>query len=274
MFVDLAFGPAVERFTSPRQRLWNDFGVGGWGPAEPVRFDATADITQAALAALMLVLGRNLRQEEYPEALPSLLMEIVEVAQIRGSSGFAGLLQRFFQRSLPLPGRRPFANADEALGELRQIVRRDIGLDACRQAVVDFAAQMDAGLRRAAERELEALESAGDATHGYEIRGRRIRKRPRCRRNCGSGRSEEDDVEVEDDAEDEQELELSLEQLDSPAPRAVVEDGDEIYELSSDEVSMSDMGKVTSELASYQSTRTRARPAYAATPEPEPERSF
>ena len=109
-----------------------------------VHLDAAADIAQVALGAVALVLGRNLRPDEYPEALPSLLMEVIEVAQIRGSAAFATGLQRFLQRSLPLPGRRPHASADEALGDVRQLVRRDIGVDVCRQAVVDFAAQMDA----------------------------------------------------------------------------------------------------------------------------------
>ena len=86
--------------------------------------------------------------DEYPDALPSLLMEVIEVAQIRGSAAFATGLQRFLQRSLPLPGRRPYATADEAVADVRQLVRRDIGVDVCRQAVVDFAAQMDACVRR------------------------------------------------------------------------------------------------------------------------------
>jgi hypothetical protein len=262
VFVDLAFGPAIERLYLSAGRLWNDFGVGGWSPAEPVRFDATADVTQASLAALMLVLGRNLRHEEYPDALPSLLMEIVEVAQIRGSSGFAGSLQRFFQRSLPLPGRRPFANADEALGELRQIVRRDIGLDACRHAIIDFVAQMDAVFASATEREIAALESAGETTYSDEDAVEESVGHYDAAPIAAPATLEEDE------AEDEEELELSLEQLDPPAaPRAAVEDVEEIYDLSSDDVSMSAM---TSELASYHEAAREPEPV-AATPEPEPE---
>ena len=51
--------------------------------------DAASDIAQVTLGGVALILGRNLRLDEYPEALPSLLMEVIEVAQIRGSSAFA-----------------------------------------------------------------------------------------------------------------------------------------------------------------------------------------
>ena len=133
-----------KRLNLSRQRLWAGFGVASPPGAGAVHFDAASDIAQVALGAVALVLGRNLRPDEYPDALPSLLMEVIEVAQIRGTSGFATGLQRFLQRSLPLPGRRPYATADEAAADVRQLVRREIGVDVCRQAVVDFAAQMDA----------------------------------------------------------------------------------------------------------------------------------
>ena len=144
VFLDLSYGSAIEGLNLSRQRLWAGFGVASAPGAGAVRFDAASDIAQVALGAVALVLGRNLRPGEYPDALPSLLMEVIEVAQIRGTSGFATGLQRFLERSLPLPGRRPYATADEAAADVRQLVRRDIGVDVCRQAVIDFAAQMDA----------------------------------------------------------------------------------------------------------------------------------
>ena len=69
-----------------RQRLWHRFGVASPAGDGPVHFDAAADIAQVTLGGVALILGRNLRPDEYPEALPSLLMEVIEVAQIRGSA--------------------------------------------------------------------------------------------------------------------------------------------------------------------------------------------
>jgi hypothetical protein len=146
VFLDLSFGSAVERLKLSRLRLWHRFGVASPAGDGLVQFDAASDVAQVTLGGVALILGRNLRLDEYPEALPSLLMEVIEVAQIRGTGAFATGLQRFLQRSLPIPGRRPYATADEAVTDVRHLVRREIGVDVCRQAVIDFAAQMDGEL--------------------------------------------------------------------------------------------------------------------------------
>jgi hypothetical protein len=143
VFLDCAFAAMLERLEFTRLRLWTEFEVAMPESTGRPRFDSTVDLGQLALTALMLVLGRPLRADEYPHALPGLLMEIVEVAQIRGSGELAGSVQRFLQRSLPLPGRRPYASADEAAAEIAQIVRRDIGMPVCRRAFADFLHQME-----------------------------------------------------------------------------------------------------------------------------------
>ncbi len=162
VFLDPVFGSALERLGLSRQRLWIKYGIASSPGDGLVHLDHAADIAQVALGAVALVLGRNLRPDEYPEALPSLLMEVIEVAQIRGSAAFATGLQRFLQRSLPLPGRRPYASADEAVSDVRQLVRRDIGVDVCRQAVVDFATQMDAAFGTAPADDGSAADGPAD----------------------------------------------------------------------------------------------------------------
>ncbi len=164
VFLDPVFGSAVERLGLSRQRLWAKYGIASPAGDGLVHLDPAADIAQVALGALALVLGRNLQPGEYPELLPSLLMEVIEVAQIRGSAAFATGLQRFLQRSLPLPGRRPYASADEALSDVRQLVRRDIGVDVCRQAVIDFATQMDAAFGTAPAEDEDGEDTASQAT--------------------------------------------------------------------------------------------------------------
>ena len=162
VLLDLAFGPVVELLHPSIERLWSEFGIASM--ARDDRFNVVGDITQAGLNALMLVLGRNLKPHEFPDAIPSLLMEVIEVAHIRGSTTFANALQRFLQRSLPLPGRRPFATAAEALDDVNQLMRREIGADVCRQAIVDFVAQMDAAFAQATERAAaEEMQSARGA---------------------------------------------------------------------------------------------------------------
>ena len=163
VFVDVVFGPAVQRLGLSSKRLWTMFGIAA--PSATVNaLDAALDVSQIALSAVMLVLGRRLQEEGYPEAIPSLLMEVVDVAQIRGSTGFAGGLQRILQRSLPLPGRRAYTTADEMVVDVRQLVRREIGVEVCRRALREFVEQMDSviGASAAAEDEQEFSDTADE----------------------------------------------------------------------------------------------------------------
>ena len=137
VLLDGIFGDALAHLQYTRRRLWTEFGIAMPPAAGPPRFDAANDIAQAALSAVMLVLGRQLADYDYPDGIPTLLADVVEVAQIRGSSDFADGLATFFQRALPLSGRKPYTAADDALIDLRDLAR-ELGLDTCRRALVEF----------------------------------------------------------------------------------------------------------------------------------------
>src|SRR5262245_36708816 len=113
VILDAIFGEALSRLRYSRNRLWAEFGIAMPPGRGPARFDAACDVSQAVLSAVMLMLGRPVAEHEHPDVIPSLLVEVVDVAQIRGGNEFAAGLQRFLQRSLPLPGRRPYATADD-----------------------------------------------------------------------------------------------------------------------------------------------------------------
>ncbi len=142
LFLDPAYAAVVDRLGLSRRRLWTEFGIAAAPGAGPARLDAASDLSQAALIAMMLILGRRLDDADYPDNIPALLMEVVEVAQIRGSSAFAGGLQRILQRLLPLPGRRPYETAEEAVADLRQLLRREMGADVCQKALLEFIQQL------------------------------------------------------------------------------------------------------------------------------------
>ena len=249
VFLDAVFGIAVEHLHLSRQRLWAGFGIAAPAGDGAVHLDAQADIAQVALGAVALVLGRNLRPDEYPDALTNLLMEVVEVAQIRSSAAFATGFQRLFQRSLPLPGRRPFASADEALGDVRQLVRRDIGLDVCRQAVVEFAAQMDAAFSETEEEDDQAdadYEVAATTSRTVRSAAPRVpeldhfldRFDHSAEANADTTAAAHEHGAASLEAT-EDETELSLDNLDADQPAAPARDADEIYDLPPLDASMS-----------------------------------
>jgi hypothetical protein len=145
VLLDSVFGHTLERLHFDRRRLWHELRIAAPPAAGPARFDVAADLGQASLTALMIVIGRLLKDTEYPDGLSALVTEVVEIAQIRGSAKFAAGLHHFLLRTLPLPGRKAYANADEAAIELRQLAR-EIGIDRCGTALIAFIEDMNRNL--------------------------------------------------------------------------------------------------------------------------------
>ena len=162
--LDWIFGPAIQRLQFNRRRLWIEFGLATPSAAGPAQLDMTGDISQASLSAMMIVLGRPLRENEYPDAIATLVSEVIEIAQIRGSGHFAEGLEAFLQRTLPLAGRKPHANAAEAAAEVRQIAR-EIGVSRCRTALTAFVDDVNRVLADRADTEDVVLEPAFTNDH-------------------------------------------------------------------------------------------------------------
>ena len=135
---ECGFAAVLQRLNLNRERLWRQFRIAVPPAAGGARFDPTADVAQAALAAVMLVLGRPMQDRDDPtDTLPDLLAEVIEIAQIRSNVSFAVNLQRFLQRALPLPGRRPYQTIDAALHDVRQLAS-GIGVELCKTSLADF----------------------------------------------------------------------------------------------------------------------------------------
>ena len=165
IILDSVFGQAIERLQFNPRRLWLELGIAPPAAAGPARLDVAGDIAQASLIAMMIVLGRPLRMNEYPGAISTLLTEVIEIAQIRGSGRFASGLEGFLARTLPLPARLPHATAEEAAAEVRQVAR-EIGAPRCRTALTAFIADMNRVLADTRERAVASPDLDEDA--GFE----------------------------------------------------------------------------------------------------------
>src|SRR5215831_8713491 len=144
ILVDAIYAEALERLQLTRKRLWTELRLAFPSTAGAPRFDKAADLTNAALTAATLIVGRTLRDDEYPDGLPALRQEIAEIASIRASKAFADGLDAFFAAVLPLPTRRtPLASADEAGIDLRKLLRKEVGITTCRNAMIEFFQQVD-----------------------------------------------------------------------------------------------------------------------------------
>ena len=146
VLLDAIYGPALERLQLSRRRLWTEFRIAAPPSAGPARFDVAGDLSQAALAAVAMTIGRPLVESDYPEGLRALLDETVEIAQLRGSARFASAFQRFFERALPLPSRRIYATADEAAAAVQDLVTAEMGVERCRTALIAVVRDSEAAV--------------------------------------------------------------------------------------------------------------------------------
>src|SRR4029079_3026300 len=66
VMLDWIYGPIVERLQFSHRALWLEFGVAATTAQGPSPVDVARDLAQASLSAMMIVLGRPLRRNEYP----------------------------------------------------------------------------------------------------------------------------------------------------------------------------------------------------------------
>src|SRR5260221_14405644 len=144
VLLDSISADPLERLKLNRRRLWSEFRLAFPSSAGGARFDKSADLGHAAMVAAALSVGRPLRDDDYPDGIPALRQEIQEIASIRGSKSFAEAVDKFFGGTLPLGGRRGTSSADEAAIGPRKLVRKGLGINVCRTALLEVFQQVEA----------------------------------------------------------------------------------------------------------------------------------
>jgi hypothetical protein len=118
--VEPVLGPAIEQLQWSRRRLWLSARIAMPQGAGLCRFDQRADLAQVGATALALLLGRPLRDEEFPDGLTLALREAsdrVAKADPARATGFAGWLLKALQAE-----GRSFGSAKEALAALDDLL--------------------------------------------------------------------------------------------------------------------------------------------------------
>ena len=120
--VEYVLGAALEQLRFPRERYWSDLRVALPPSAGVPRFDQRADVTQIGVVALSLILGRNMRDDEYPARIADV---VASTWAVSASGGFEPLppgLRGWLGRALQLDARTAFPSAIEARAELERIL--------------------------------------------------------------------------------------------------------------------------------------------------------
>ena len=144
VLVEHVAGSALEQLQFGRERLWQEFRVAMPSSAGLARFDHRADVNGIGITALSLVLGRPLAADEFPHAVPSLLMQARERSVYGEERPLSNLFRNWLARTLQLDVRRAFASASEALAALDETLASDSSYVAAPVALEAFLSQYTA----------------------------------------------------------------------------------------------------------------------------------
>lgn len=114
-------GAAVEQMQYGRERLWHELRVAMPPSAGIPRFDQRGDVTGIGVVALSLILGRPLKNDEFPRGIADLLNAARERTALGEEQPLSAPMRSWLARALQIDVRRAFASAPEALTALDEL---------------------------------------------------------------------------------------------------------------------------------------------------------
>ena len=146
VIVEHVLGSAIEQLQFGRERLWQEFRLAIPSSAGATRFDHRADVNGIGITALSLVLGRPIASDEFPHAIPQLLMQAKERTPTGDERPLSNAFRNWLGRTLQLDVRRAFANATEVLAALEETLAADASYVAAPVSLETFLGQYTAAL--------------------------------------------------------------------------------------------------------------------------------
>jgi PEGA domain-containing protein len=141
VIAEYVLGSALEQLRYSHERLWKDFRIAMPASAGLPRFDHRADVTQVGMTALALIVGRPLRDDEYPKRISDVLAAATETSALGGREPLGAPLRAWLARALQLDYRSSFHSALEAQQALDDLLSDDSGYIAAPIALETFLAQ-------------------------------------------------------------------------------------------------------------------------------------
>lgn len=139
-------GSAVEQLRFARERLWRELRVAVPASAGSARFDHRADVMAMGMIALALVLGRPLEDEDYPQALGTLLNSARARSAMGDEQPLPLALRTWIARTLQIDGRNSFESAVDAQAAFEDALAEDTGFVAAPVALETFLSRYIAAL--------------------------------------------------------------------------------------------------------------------------------
>jgi PEGA domain len=123
--VEHVLGAALEQLKYSRERYWRELRVALPMAVGLPRFDERADLTQVGVVALSLILGRQLRDDEYPGQIEELVGSASSLTAEGEREPLPTELREWLRRILQLDVRNSFRTLFEAQTALEQLVSGD-----------------------------------------------------------------------------------------------------------------------------------------------------
>ena len=122
LVVEYVMGAALEQVRYTPDRYWHDLRMAVPKTTNLPRFDQRVDVAQMGIVALSLVLGRLVRDEEYPARLGDVVASTWAISSRGGFEPLPPGLRGWLGRALQLEPRTAFATAAEARAELEKLL--------------------------------------------------------------------------------------------------------------------------------------------------------
>jgi hypothetical protein len=120
--VEYVLGAALEQLRFSQERYWSELRIPLPRAVGLPRLDRRADVTALGAVALSLILGRQLREDEYPARVEEVLASTWAVSARGGFEPLPAGLRGWIGRALQLDSRTAFASAVEARDELEKVL--------------------------------------------------------------------------------------------------------------------------------------------------------
>lgn len=130
VIAEYVLGAALEQLRFSQERYWRELRVPLAGSSVLARFDHRADVTQIGAVALALVLGRLLREDEYPSGVGDVLSLATAISDKGEHQPLPASIRTWISRALQLEGKDSFATALEARDALDRVLSGDEDEDA------------------------------------------------------------------------------------------------------------------------------------------------
>jgi serine/threonine protein kinase len=122
VIVEHVLGAALDQLHYTHEQYWKGLRIAlprtGSGP----QFDRRADITQAGVTALALIIGRPIAEDDYPARIGEMASGTWALSATGGIEPLPAALREWLMRAIQLDPRNPFPSALEAWAELDRVL--------------------------------------------------------------------------------------------------------------------------------------------------------